>query len=670
MTSEKVPISQEPDNMLIEGTRSDDASATPIPVSRDQLSSLIEDKVTETLRRTLPDILRNAFMTPEPNCSQENIAVEQPQPKRAKVVDSDTPPAFVGSSRSDKYYAPAPEATTSEELTSFIKSAFTKQLSKEVWTNVMEQYPDIKGTADFLVSPIMQTGMKEDIKRVHGLSRTKDLFTFDEGLADKQAPFISVVRPLVSALQALEPTEVDVDEVEPSGPDPDHIKALIEDAIVLLGNAHCRRNIWRQKRFAEYLTDVGKRTLKDQIPADKYLFPEQFHNVIKEEHDHANTNRKLVAQSTKPQSDLVLPDRNITTHSERIQTTTNPIGENVETTQNAADYQLPTLKDIKPTDNLVAGRIKQFYSNWTLITSTPWILSIVQGYKIPFVRQPIQWRQRQTKAKSKKDLASIKEAILQLQAKGAVKAVQEESNQFTSTLFIVKQVSKDRPIFNLKNLNRFVQSQKFKMEECRCGLGLSSLQRTHRVDSGQGDLRTYSHKVLHSTSRLVCISAQSSTTPLCFPAPRPGCNGGRCNDIAMEQMDIVHSCANCNASPHSEEIREDQATCLLIAPNWPGQTWYPLLLEMLVNIPSLLPMTETSMYLPFDREAQHPLWKTMKLAVWPLSGNVVEQEVFHRKFVTSLWPPGEKERKRDTKVLGDFGLAGVSHGINVHFQPL
>jgi hypothetical protein len=175
-------------------------------------------------------------MTPEPNGSEENIAVEQPQPKRAKVADGDTPPAFVGSSRSDKYYAPAPEATISEELTSFIKSAFTKQLSKEVWTNVMEQYPDIKGTADFLVSPIMQTGMKEDIKRVHGLSRTKDLFTFDEGLADKQAPFISVVRPLVSALQALEPTEVDVGGDELS--DPDHIKALIEDAIVLLGNAH------------------------------------------------------------------------------------------------------------------------------------------------------------------------------------------------------------------------------------------------------------------------------------------------------------------------------------------------------------------------------------------------------------------------------------------------
>ena len=189
------------------------------------------------------------------------------------------------------------EATISEDLLSFLKSAFTNQLSKEVWTNVMEQYPDIKGTAEFLVSPVMQTGMKDDIKRVHGFAKTKDLFTFDDGLADKQAPFISAVRPLVCALQSLEMDGgVDDDGEEIQGPDPDHIKALIEDAIVLLGNAHCRLNSWRQRRFAEFLTDVGKRTLKDQIPADKHLFPEQFHNVIREEHDHANTNRKLVAQ--------------------------------------------------------------------------------------------------------------------------------------------------------------------------------------------------------------------------------------------------------------------------------------------------------------------------------------------------------------------------------------
>ena len=59
---------------------------------------------------------------------------------------------------------------------------------------------------------------------------------------------------------------------------------------------------------------------------------------------------------------------------------------------------------------------------------------------------------------------SIKEAISQLQLKGAIKIVQEQPNQFTSTLFVVKQASKERPIFNLKNLNRYVQPCKFKME--------------------------------------------------------------------------------------------------------------------------------------------------------------------------------------------------------------
>ena len=211
--------------------------------------------------------------------------------------------------------------------------------------------------------------------------------------------------------------------------------------------------------------------------------------------------------------------------------------------------------------------------------------------------------------------------------------------------------------------------------ERRCGLGFSSLQRTHRVDSGQGDLHTYSHKVLHSTSRLVCISAQSSTTPLCFSAPRPGCNGGRCNDIALEQMDIVHSCANYNASSHSEEDTRISGNQLSThCPELAGPDMVSATIGDVGQhpVPSSNDGNESgSTYtVPFDREAQHPLWRTMKLAVWPLSGNAVEQEDFHRKFVTSLWPPGEKERKRDMKVLGDFGLTGVSHGINVHFQPL
>ena len=119
---------------------------------------------------------------------------------------------------------------------------------------------------------------------------------------------------------------------------------------------------------------------------------------------------------------------------------------------------------MKPPDNLVAGRIKHFYLNCAMIKTDSWILETVKGYKIPFVCQPRQWRKRHTKAKSKVDTSSIKEAISQLQLKGAIKILHEQPNQFTSTLFVVKQASKERPIFNLKNLNRYVQPCKFKME--------------------------------------------------------------------------------------------------------------------------------------------------------------------------------------------------------------
>ena len=124
---------------------------------------------------------------------------------------------------------------------------------------------------------------------------------------------------------------------------------------------------------------------------------------------------------------------------------------------------------------------------------------------------------------------------------------------------------------------------------------------------------------------------------ICVTTPRSRGDECGCNDLAMEQMDIIHS-----PPPPPivmlprilKKIREDQVTCLLIAPNWPAQTWYPLLLQLLINIPAILPMSEHTIYLPFNRQARHPLWRTLKLAVWPLSGDAVKQKAFHHRCAT------------------------------------
>ena len=60
--------------------------------------------------------------------------------------------------------------------------------------------------------------------------------------------------------------------------------------------------------------------------------------------------------------------------------------------------------------------------------------------------------------------ALLSQAIVDLVGNGAVKEVQDQDDQFLSTMFAVKQSKEIRPIFNLKALNNYVESQKFKLE--------------------------------------------------------------------------------------------------------------------------------------------------------------------------------------------------------------
>ena len=70
---------------------------------------------------------------------------------------------------------------------------------------------------------------------------------------------------------------------------------MLEDALFLLGNANTRLNVWRQQRFSDYLTNL-RRTLREGIPTNRYLFPHQVHEKIKNEHDHKASTSKLICK--------------------------------------------------------------------------------------------------------------------------------------------------------------------------------------------------------------------------------------------------------------------------------------------------------------------------------------------------------------------------------------
>ena len=172
-----------------------------------------------------------------------NISEAIPEKRRKGNENCDD---VISNARSSRFYSEPNHTSVSTEMLEFLTSAFTKPLSKVIWTELLDKYSAIEGMENVLVAPAMETEMKEDIKKKHGHHKTKDSFAFDDGLAERQAPILTAVRPIVAALEAL---EFNPDE-EDSGPEPDDIKVMLEDALALLGNAVFRLNAWRQRRFS------------------------------------------------------------------------------------------------------------------------------------------------------------------------------------------------------------------------------------------------------------------------------------------------------------------------------------------------------------------------------------------------------------------------------------
>ena len=97
-----------------------------------------------------------------------------------------------------------------------------------------------------------------------------------------------------------------------------------------------------------------------------------------------------------------------------------------------------------------------------------WVLSIASRYKVELMGTPTQLYQPVTTC-SREQLSLMEEEISTLRAKCAIVPVSDTNPErrkgFISTIFLVpKKGGKVRPMFNLKDLNRFVRASHFKLE--------------------------------------------------------------------------------------------------------------------------------------------------------------------------------------------------------------
>ena len=117
------------------------------------------------------------------------------------------------------------------------------------------------------------------------------------------------------------------------------------------------------------------------------------------------------------------------------------------------------------------------------------------------------------------------------------------------------------------------------------------------------------------------------------------------------------------------KTRAETAT-LTLAPLWSAQPWWPLLIGMLIDYPVYLG-DDPALLADMSNPGQiHPLFPTLKLAVWRISGDILLQQAFQTRLSTFSQTASRPQPPNRTIAHGLSGVAGVLNGkVIPYFVP-
>ena len=118
------------------------------------------------------------------------------------------------------------------------------------------------------------------------------------------------------------------------------------------------------------------------------------------------------------------------------------------------------------------------------------------------------------------------------------------------------------------------------------------------------------------------------------------------------------------------QLKRQRATCVLIVPAWPSQPWWPMLGEMIIEAPILLP-ARNDLFLPGNQGNEVPMghqrWPAIAVRV---SGAHSSTTAFQRRWHKVSATNGGYPRKKVTILTGSVGSIFVPHVGQVPFVPL
>ena len=206
--------------------------------------------------------------------------------------------------------------------------------------------------------------------------------------------------------------------------------------------------------------------------------------------------------------------------------------------------------------------------------------------------------------------------------------------------------------------------------QCRCRHSFSSIQPQGGMDIGSQHISKDSVSVVSSGGRSLCVPAIPPGGEVCFQISRSSSNSSRCLSPRLEEVEEFHS-PPCEPSfsgskedPGRKGISSGGGTELA------QHALVPTISTDVGGLPLHLPAYRYLLYLPFDLQAHHPLWATLNLTVWPVSGDVSRQQAFRQTLSRSSCLHGVSPQRRDMLALGGLGLNGVPCVGGAPFQHL
>ena len=118
-----------------------------------------------------------------------------------------------------------------------------------------------------------------------------------------------------------------------------------------------------------------------------------------------------------------------------------------------------------------------------------------------------------------------------------------------------------------------------------------------------------------------------------------------------------------------QKVKEHDCSILLIAPLWPKQPWFPVLLDLLVDLPLAIPARWNLLSQPRSRQFyQNP--DRLHLHAWRLSRSPSCRRAFLQKLPTASQDQFDLPHLPSTSLDGQPSVVGVSAGKLIHSVPL